>query len=129
MCLHSSFPHQCVDFFYHIFYIINITDESFPSGAEEIHFSVVHEQTSKQKAQTLHCQPSGTGYRLLEAKNMHIHLNEVQVKLWGLMMMVVLLFQWTPKDDLAVLKIHGKCDDVMRLLMKELNIQIPAYNR
>ncbi|XP_071001036.1 NAD-dependent protein deacetylase sirtuin-7-like isoform X1 [Oncorhynchus clarkii lewisi] len=37
--------------------------------------------------------------------------------------------QWTPKDDLATLKIHGKCDDVMRLLMEELNIQIPAYNQ
>ncbi|KAM3623830.1 uncharacterized protein V6R79_016063 [Siganus canaliculatus] len=37
--------------------------------------------------------------------------------------------QWTPKDDLAVLKINGKCDDVMKLLMEELNIQIPAYNR
>uniref|UniRef100_A0A3Q1J790 NAD-dependent protein deacetylase sirtuin-7 n=1 Tax=Anabas testudineus TaxID=64144 RepID=A0A3Q1J790_ANATE len=37
--------------------------------------------------------------------------------------------QWTPKDDLAVLKIHGKCDDVMSLLMKELNFQIPVYDR
>uniref|UniRef100_A0A3Q1GFM8 NAD-dependent protein deacetylase sirtuin-7 n=1 Tax=Acanthochromis polyacanthus TaxID=80966 RepID=A0A3Q1GFM8_9TELE len=37
--------------------------------------------------------------------------------------------QWTPKDDLALLKINGKCDDVMSLLMQELNIQIPAYNR
>ncbi|XP_008278504.1 NAD-dependent protein deacetylase sirtuin-7 [Stegastes partitus] len=37
--------------------------------------------------------------------------------------------QWTPKDDLALLKINGKCDDVMRLLMEELNIQIPAYDR
>ncbi|XP_037546154.1 NAD-dependent protein deacetylase sirtuin-7 [Nematolebias whitei] len=37
--------------------------------------------------------------------------------------------QWTPKDDLAVLKIHGKCDDVMSLLMEELNIQIPDYDR
>ncbi|XP_032420059.1 NAD-dependent protein deacetylase sirtuin-7 isoform X3 [Xiphophorus hellerii] len=37
--------------------------------------------------------------------------------------------QWTPKDDLAVLKINGKCDDVMRLLMEELNIQIPEYDR
>ncbi|MEQ2161062.1 hypothetical protein GOODEAATRI_005792, partial [Goodea atripinnis] len=32
-------------------------------------------------------------------------------------------------DDLAVLKIHGKCDDVMSLLMEELGIQIPKYSR
>ncbi|KAG9334567.1 hypothetical protein JZ751_007503 [Albula glossodonta] len=37
--------------------------------------------------------------------------------------------QWTPKDDLATLKIHGKCDDVMKLLMKELNLQIPEYDK
>lgn len=37
--------------------------------------------------------------------------------------------QWTPKDDLAVLKIHAKCDDVMKLLMEELNIHVPTYNR
>lgn len=37
--------------------------------------------------------------------------------------------QWTPKDDLAVLKIHGKCDDIMSLLMEELNIHVPSYNR
>ncbi|XP_071359504.1 NAD-dependent protein deacetylase sirtuin-7 [Trachinotus anak] len=37
--------------------------------------------------------------------------------------------QWTPKDDLATLKINGKCDDVMRLLMEELNFQIPVYDR
>ncbi|XP_030061031.1 NAD-dependent protein deacetylase sirtuin-7 isoform X2 [Microcaecilia unicolor] len=37
--------------------------------------------------------------------------------------------QWTPKDDLAELKIHGRCDDVLRLLIGELGLQIPAYNR
>nr|XP_015211379.1 PREDICTED: NAD-dependent protein deacetylase sirtuin-7 isoform X1 [Lepisosteus oculatus]XP_015211381.1 PREDICTED: NAD-dependent protein deacetylase sirtuin-7 isoform X1 [Lepisosteus oculatus] len=37
--------------------------------------------------------------------------------------------QWTPKDDLAALKIHGKCDDVMKLLMEELDIQIPEYDK
>ncbi|KAJ0044275.1 hypothetical protein NL108_003727, partial [Boleophthalmus pectinirostris] len=36
--------------------------------------------------------------------------------------------QWTPKDDLAVLKIHAKCDDVMKLLMEELNMHVPPYN-
>ncbi|XP_067860168.1 NAD-dependent protein deacetylase sirtuin-7 [Heptranchias perlo] len=37
--------------------------------------------------------------------------------------------QWTPKDDLATLKIHAKCDDVMQLLMEELRIEIPHYVR
>ncbi|KAF3844035.1 hypothetical protein F7725_016083 [Dissostichus mawsoni] len=37
--------------------------------------------------------------------------------------------KWTPKDDLAALKMNGKCDDVMRLLMEELNIQVPGYDR
>ncbi|CAN9509910.1 unnamed protein product [Ophioblennius macclurei] len=37
--------------------------------------------------------------------------------------------QWTPKDDLAVLKINGKCDEVMSLLMEELNLQIPPYEK
>ncbi|XP_005407294.2 PREDICTED: NAD-dependent protein deacetylase sirtuin-7 isoform X2 [Chinchilla lanigera] len=37
--------------------------------------------------------------------------------------------QWTPKDDWAALKLHGKCDDVMQLLMDELGLEIPLYNR
>ncbi|XP_036691919.1 NAD-dependent protein deacetylase sirtuin-7 isoform X1 [Balaenoptera acutorostrata] len=37
--------------------------------------------------------------------------------------------QWTPKDDWAALKLHGKCDDVMRLLMDELGLEIPRYSR
>uniref|UniRef100_A0A803VSV5 ethanolamine-phosphate cytidylyltransferase n=38 Tax=Passeriformes TaxID=9126 RepID=A0A803VSV5_FICAL len=37
--------------------------------------------------------------------------------------------QWTPKDDLAALKLHGRCDDVMRLLMAELGLDIPRYDR
>lgn len=39
------------------------------------------------------------------------------------------LSQWTPKDDLAALKLHGRCDDVMRLLMAELGLEIPRYDR
>ncbi|XP_066560673.1 NAD-dependent protein deacetylase sirtuin-7 isoform X2 [Amia ocellicauda] len=37
--------------------------------------------------------------------------------------------KWTPKDDLAALKIHGKCDDVIGLLMKELDLQTQEYDK
>ncbi|KAL1131165.1 hypothetical protein AAG570_012402 [Ranatra chinensis] len=37
--------------------------------------------------------------------------------------------QWTPKDDQATLKINGKCDDVMKLVMSYLSIDIPVYDR
>ncbi|XP_041077553.1 uncharacterized protein LOC121296275 isoform X2 [Polyodon spathula] len=37
--------------------------------------------------------------------------------------------QWMPKDDLAVLKTHGKCGDVLKLLMEELSVEIPAYDK
>ncbi|XP_063312287.1 NAD-dependent protein deacetylase sirtuin-7 [Pelobates fuscus] len=37
--------------------------------------------------------------------------------------------QWTPKDSMATLKINGKCDEVMRLLMSELNLDVPEYDR
>uniref|UniRef100_A0A671EDL9 Ethanolamine-phosphate cytidylyltransferase n=1 Tax=Rhinolophus ferrumequinum TaxID=59479 RepID=A0A671EDL9_RHIFE len=36
--------------------------------------------------------------------------------------------QWTPKDDWAALKLHGRCDDVMQLLMDELGLEIPPYS-
>lgn len=39
------------------------------------------------------------------------------------------LFQWTPKDGVATLKIHAKCDDVMQLLLEELCLEIPHYDR
>ncbi|XP_069685348.1 NAD-dependent protein deacetylase Sirt7 isoform X1 [Periplaneta americana] len=37
--------------------------------------------------------------------------------------------QWTPKDDQAILKISGKCDEVMRQVMSHMNLDIPRYIR
>jgi hypothetical protein len=37
--------------------------------------------------------------------------------------------QWTPKDSIATVKIHGKCDDVMQIVMKHLEIEAPKYDR
>lgn len=37
--------------------------------------------------------------------------------------------QWTPKDSIAAIKIHGKCDEVMKVVMKQMNIEVPAYDR
>lgn len=37
--------------------------------------------------------------------------------------------QWTPKDCHAALKIHGRCDIVMKKLMKHLGVDVPSYSR
>ncbi|XP_015924588.1 NAD-dependent protein deacetylase sirtuin-7 [Parasteatoda tepidariorum] len=37
--------------------------------------------------------------------------------------------QWTPKDSQAVLKINGKCDEVMQLVLSSLNINAPKYKK
>lgn len=37
--------------------------------------------------------------------------------------------QWTPKDKTATLKINGKCDEVMRLVMNFMNINVAPYDR
>eukprot|EP00112_Aurelia_sp_Birch-Aquarium-sp1_P021736 Seg5923.2 transcript_id=Seg5923.2/GoldUCD/mRNA.D3Y31 product="NAD-dependent protein deacetylase sirtuin-7" protein_id=Seg5923.2/GoldUCD/D3Y31 len=37
--------------------------------------------------------------------------------------------QWTPKDSIATLKINGKVDDVLQLIMERLGYKIPTYCR
>lgn len=37
--------------------------------------------------------------------------------------------QWTPKDKNASLKINGKCDEVMKMVMEFMNIKVAPYNR
>ncbi|XP_054716399.1 NAD-dependent protein deacetylase sirtuin-7-like [Uloborus diversus] len=37
--------------------------------------------------------------------------------------------QYTPKDSQATLKIHGKCDEVMKHLTSQLGIHVPPYDK
>jgi len=40
---------------------------------------------------------------------------------------VIINLQKTPLDALACLQIHAKIDDVIEILMKKLNLQIPTF--
>lgn len=42
--------------------------------------------------------------------------------------LVIINLQYTSKDQNAVLKINGKCDLVMQLVMQKLNIDVPVYD-
>lgn len=41
--------------------------------------------------------------------------------------LVIVNLQKTPLDAYAALVIHGKCDEVMRIVMKKLKIEIPEW--
>jgi NAD-dependent SIR2 family protein deacetylase len=41
--------------------------------------------------------------------------------------MVICTLQETPYDPKAAIKIHSKCDDLMRAVMQELHIQVPSW--
>uniref|UniRef100_A0A182JJJ4 protein acetyllysine N-acetyltransferase n=1 Tax=Anopheles atroparvus TaxID=41427 RepID=A0A182JJJ4_ANOAO len=41
----------------------------------------------------------------------------------------IINLQWTPKDKVSTLKINGRCDEVMSLVMKHLGIEVPVYDR
>ncbi|GFR74331.1 NAD-dependent deacetylase sirtuin-7 [Elysia marginata] len=43
--------------------------------------------------------------------------------------LAIVNLQWTPKDDVATLKINGRCDSVMRMVMKLLDEEVPEYQR
>ena len=44
-------------------------------------------------------------------------------------MLLFLVLQWTPKDSQARLKVNGRCDDVMALVMKQFGLLVPPYNK
>ncbi len=41
--------------------------------------------------------------------------------------LVIINLQSTPLDGVAHMRVNGKCDDVMRMLMQELNIEVPKW--
>jgi NAD-dependent deacetylase sirtuin 7 len=43
--------------------------------------------------------------------------------------LAIVNLQWTPKDSQSIIKINGKCDSVMKEVMKHLKIDVKPYNK
>lgn len=87
------------------------------------------EQASKaaERAELIICLGSSlkvlTRYHCLWPKSIKRQAGENEPKT----KLVIINLQYTPKDDCAYLKITGKCDIVMSLVMQRLNIEVPKY--
>eukprot|EP00795_Rhopilema_esculentum_P006111 gene6111-11501_t len=68
----------------------------------------------------------GSSLKVLKSYRGLWGMNRVKLKRPDL---YIVNLQWTPKDNLASLKIHGKVDEVMKLVMSQLSYSIPKYNR
>lgn len=102
----------------------------FVAGFEKIPASLVHEQAPPASPEALYREPAGETHSLGlgpdgagEPVAPGVRGREPTGS------RVCVAPQWTPKDDLAALKLHGRCDDVMQLLMAELGLEIPRYDR
>lgn len=74
-----------------------------------------------EKADVAFCL--GTSLRVRPASEMPLEVSKSGGKL------VIVNLQKTPKDQKASIKIHEKCDVVMKDLMKGLGISIPVYKQ
>lgn len=80
--------------------------------------------TNADKADTIICL--GSSLKVLKRYPWLWQMNKPAKKRPNLF---IVNLQWTPKDESAVLKLHGKCDLVMKMVMKYLGIEVPGYDR
>lgn len=47
----------------------------------------------------------------------------------GGLKLIIVNLQWTPKDSQAMLKINGKCDEVLNRIMSRLHLEVEDYKK